>query len=795
MFDAVPRRAFLAAVVLLAACLGVAWLARRALAERYPLQGGEWWRPAASAPAIDPETLRRAEQKRKALEVELAERRERVRPVPRSLKDGVAVMQLGHAGPVSAVGWYGRDVLTAGADATLRVWRPAPVRPRLLLAMALPGVAGAVAGDPAGKRLWAAVGSDLLVVRSGESFELEARRRFPGGLVTRGLALADGGTRAVLLGVGGDDERAARGPEVVLRHFVAPDGALLKSVVVAASGPVLAAGLSPDGERVALLCGGSPLPVLEVRRTDDGSLLAASALASPGWGEEAAWASRSLRLAMGPDFVVVGGEGGTAVWDLAADGRAGPDRAWSARLGSGSGGASPAACAGAFVTADGAVGEPWLLTRGAAGWTAAALGGVVRSGASGGDGAARAPARLACADAAHVAVAGPEAGVDGLRILSPDGDGRASAAPLRFDPAVGADGDVVRLEPVTSSPAAEAVWPAELRLDTMTVVRPSPGEAACALDASTGEVVVVREGAFWSGRGGQARRLAEGEGAACQALRGGTLAVLRGDVLELVATASGAVTGSWSLPEWLGGGPARVSLSRDGRSAVVATAGGFAAYRAGAAEPVLYFPAEGYGDAPAEFLLGGDRVALGRDDGALEIWSIEDGEVEREFAGFGTLAGRATTLRGSDDGETVFAGSSRGSVSAWHVRTGNQRWGKILFDGAVTTVVAVAQAGWVLASDGRTVSLLGRKSGDVLVSVAFDRDGDWLAATPDGYHVSSGPAGEALLGLRMRQQPGPADALAFRMVAAGDPDFALLGGALDALRVTLLGAGEDGEKP
>ncbi|MBI5486129.1 MAG: WD40 repeat domain-containing protein [Deltaproteobacteria bacterium] len=813
MFEAVPRRTLVVAAAIFAACLGVAWLSRWVLAERYPLKGGEWWRPAESAPVIDPETLRHAEQKRLALHAELAERRGRVRPIPQGLKDGSAVVQLGHAGSVSAVGWYGRDVLTAGTDATLRVWRPAPDRPRLLFAIPLPGVADALAGDPVARRLWAAIGSGLLVIRAGDSFETENRRHLPGGFLVRGLALADGGTRAVLLAVGGESGSEPRAPRVELRHFLAPDGLPLKSVPVATSGPVLAAALSPDGERVGLLVVGSPLPTLELHRTDDGSLLSASTLALPGWDAAAPWTPRSTRLALGPDFVAVGGDGGTWAWALAADGSLVPDPAWSVPADSRSDGASLVACAGTVATVDRVDGRGWLVTRGTSGWTRAAIDAVVPAAAPGGSDAQAPPARVACVDGAHVVVAARESGVDGIRILSPDGDGRVAAAPALADPAVSPDGNVVRLEPVapwltgdamfsllerhkpdgsTSYGEPDPVRPAEVHLDTMTLERLAPREWACAVDPSNGDSIVLRDGAFWSGPGDHPQRVASEERAECLALRGGTLALVHQGDLELLSATTGDLVGSWRLPEWLGSELSRVSLSRDGRSAAATTSHGFVVYQAGVVEPVLYYPAEGYFDAPAEFLPGGGRVALGRDDGVIEIWSLAEGEVDREVTGFGAVAGRPTVLWASDDGEAIFAGGSRGAVAAWRLRTGNQLWGKFPFDGPVSTVVAAPRTPWVLVSDRRTSSLLDRKSGDVLLTFAIDRDGNWLAATPDGYHVSSGPAGETLLALRLwGGELRPTDAVPFRMVAAGDPDFASLGNAFDALRVTLIGAGEE----
>jgi WD40 repeat protein len=219
--------------------------------------------------------------------------------------------------------------------------------------------------------------------------------------------------------------------------------------------------------------------------------------------------------------------------------------------------------------------------------------------------------------------------------------------------------------------------------------------------------------------------------------------------------------------------------------------GGFLVFRAGEGVSILEFPAEGYSGAPADLLPGGTRVAIGRNDGTLELWSVESGEVERSLYALGPLAGAPTALWAADDGETLYAGAARGVVGAWRVRTGSQRWFRFAFDGPVTTVVPLPRAGFVLASDRRTVVLLGVRTGDVLVTFALDGAGNWVAATPDGYHVASGRAADALLGLRFGAgSPAPVDRLPFRLLAAGDPDFGILGGALDALRVTLLGAAE-----
>jgi WD40 repeat protein len=214
-------------------------------------------------------------------------------------------------------------------------------------------------------------------------------------------------------------------------------------------------------------------------------------------------------------------------------------------------------------------------------------------------------------------------------------------------------------------------------------------------------------------------------------------AIRRGAELELIGS-SGESLARWAVPGWLGVEGERVATSRGGESAVVTTSRGFAVFAAGEAGPVTYFPSEGYLDAPAEFLVQGDRVAIGREDGIVEIWGLESGEVELEFAGFGALAGRPTVLWASDDGEALFAGSARGAVAAWNTRTGNQLWGEFPLEGKVTAVAPGSGASWVMATDGRRVVLLGRRTGDELLTFAIDREGEWVATTPDGYHVSSG---------------------------------------------------------
>jgi hypothetical protein len=765
-----PLRAVVAAVLLLAALAGVAVGARWILADRYPLRGGEWWRPAESAPFIDPATLARAEQQRKALDRELAERRERVRPVPEALKPGEAVLQAGPAGSISALGWFGPDLLSAGLDGTLRVWRPASGRLLLLLSMPLPAgnIPAAVVGVAKNRRVWVALEPDLLVQRWGDKLELESRRFLPDVARVLDLAVGDDGARTVLL-----VEPAGRSPgtpPLELRHHLAANDLPLKSVPLQPSAPILASALAPDGLRVALLLDTAPVPTLELRRADEGTVLSSSPLLVSWWPADGSLRPADSSLALGTDFVLVADRAGIAVADVAPDGTPSPFVAWPTAASDGTPVVAREACAAAVVLAG--PGSWSLVRRNGSSWERA-------------EGGTGAPSVVACADSSRLAWS---SGGD-VEVRAPDGSGRVGPWPI-LD-AVGIDESAARLlllaGPSAGSATAEVVS-VDLR-DFRVARRPLSG-AVRAFDVLGGVPVVERDGALWrEPEGGSAAVPGTTAGDDCAAVRGDALALLRDGAVELVSSA-GARLGRWSRPAWLGGAP-RVSLARDGRTVVLTGEGGFVAFRVGEPAAILDFPGEGYADAPADLLPGGARVAIGRNDGTLELWSIESGEADRSVLALGPLGGAPTALWAADDGETIYAGGARGAVGAWRVRTGSERWAVVAFDGPVTTVVPFPRAGFVLASDRRKVALLSVRTGDVLVTFALDGAGDWVAATPDGYHVASRPAAAALLGLRLAAgSPAPTDRLPFRLVTAGDPDFGTLGGALDALRVTLLGAAE-----
>ena len=90
--------------------------------------------------------------------------------------------------------------------------------------------------------------------------------------------------------------------------------------------------------------------------------------------------------------------------------------------------------------------------------------------------------------------------------------------------------------------------------------------------------------------------------------------------------------------------------------------------------------------------------------------------------------------------------------------------------------------------------LTAAKGGERLLRLALGDDGSWVAFTVDGYHVAGGPAGAGLLALRQPVDGAEPGARTWTVIGAEDPDFAALGGAVDALRVTLLGAASSGEE-
>jgi hypothetical protein len=345
----------------------------------------------------------------------------------------------------------------------------------------------------------------------------------------------------------------------------------------------------------------------------------------------------------------------------------------------------------------------------------------------------------------------------------------------------------------------------------------APGGAVRLVDAERGDAVLLKDvvpepeagprRSLVLARSGVEHEIPDvPQGGRVAALRGGIVAILVPGRPGTLLLSGEGVAASWTLPRWLGGdddevpwtswtqppwsgGPGtNVSLSADGRTATVTDRGGFAVFRAGVDEPLLFFEGLGYEDAPADVAPDGSRVVVATAHREVEFWSVETAEVERSLLAFPASAGRPTALRFGPDGEMLFLGSSRGAILGWDGRTGNPVWRAMAHDAAVSTVVPLPARGWLVTSDGLTVVLSELRTGESLVVCAFERDRSWAVTTTDGYHVSGGRAGQGLVGLRFERRLAsgwavPADVV----LAADDPDLARLGNAVDAIRVTLIG--------
>jgi hypothetical protein len=760
------RRAVLLVVGLLALTAGVAGLARWRLDRGHPPAPADWWRPRAAVPVIDPALLARAARERRALDEELASRRERLRPVPERLAEATAVAQLGHVGPITALAWYGADLLTAGRDATLRYWRFDGRRLRPASSGSLPGEATALAASPSRGRVWAYVEPGLLVAREGERLELERVRPLPAGRAL-GLAAADDGQHVVLL-----LERPAAGGGVALavRHYLEPETVLLKEVALDAVRP-LSAALAPDGERVAVLVGSATGPVVELRRAADGAVLRTVSPGVPWWTVEAPGPLDRPTVGLGSDFLAVADAGGVVFVPLGADAAPGAPVSFPRDGLSGGVAAVGAACDGAVVASGPA--EAVVLRRTADGWRAERAGSVVD--------------RAACTAGGTVVALVRGAG---LEVRSPAGS--AEVGP----------GGALSGATLVGGGAGVALWRADgsaalartsFELGGFTATSGAAAGELLAVDAGSGEALRSAAGQLWLDTAGGSAEWRGVEGAHPVALRAGVVASFDPGGRRLVLQdRAGAERGSWPVPEWLG--LPHVSLCADGRTVVAAGAGGFSAWRAGSEEPLLYFPGEGYEAAPAEVTPDGRYVVVGRGDGTIEQWSPASWEVERSWFAINAQGGRPTVIRWSADGEALYVGGSRGGVVALQGRTGNPLWGDVLHEGPVTVLEPAAAGPWVLSADGRTAALTAARGGERLLRLVAGRAGSWAAFTDDGYHVTGGPAGAELLALRPRAAGAEPGKPGWTLVGAEDSDFAGLGGAVDALRVTLLGVAAAGEE-
>lgn len=763
------RRIVLPVVLLFVLCAAAAGLARWRLSRAHPFAPAGWWRPREVPPAVDPELLARASRERRALAEELAERRARLRPVPERLRGATAVGQIGHAGRVTALAWRGADLWTTGEDGTLRVWRFDGRRLREGRAVALPGPAEAVAAAPDGERVWVFVAPGRLVTREGPDLEVERVRAAPSGHAL-GLAPADEGRRVVLL----LERRGADGSRsLAVCHYLEPETVRLKEVALEVVAP-LAAALSPDGERVAVLARGDAGPVVELRRSADGALLGTVPLPAPARDAEAPGPPATATLGFGSDFLAVADAGGLRVVPLEADGAPGAAVLFPGEADAAGGRAVLGACDSAVVV--GGAGAASVVRRTPEGWRSEAAGAEA--------------SRAACTAGGTVTAL---AHGERLEVRSPSGPA-ASISAARLS-AVALVGEGAFVETVWTGEAGRA---GRTRFDLERFAASSaeaPGELL-AMDASSGEALWSAADGVRFETGTESKGWTAAEGTRPVAMRGGRIASLAeaGDRVVL-QDREGSVLGSWSPPEWLGGN-VRLTPCVDGRTVVATGTGGFAAWRAGRADVLVEFPGEGYEGAPAETSPDGRLVLVGREDGTVEGWGVESWDVERSFFAIGAQGGRPTVLRWSADGEVLYVGGSRGGVVALQGRTGNPLWGAAAHEGPVTVVEPDRSGSWVLTADGRTAALTAARGGERLVRFVVGDDGSWAAFTEDGYHAAGGPEGQRLLALRLSPEEGAkAAGRVGPMVGAEDEAFGRLGGATDALRATLLGAAAPAEEP
>jgi hypothetical protein len=544
---------------------------------------------------------------------------------------------------------------------------------------------------------------------------------------------------------------------------------LLKEVPLRVATPLDVA-LSADGERVALLNHGALGLLVELRSAADGTLLSVTPVVAPWWTVERRGPHGAATLGFGTDVLAVADEGGVLVVPLGADGTLGEPIAFPSGAEGGGVSAVRHVCDGAVVV-DGPSGVT-VLRRAADGWRAEPAG--------------RGASLAACTAGGTVVALARD---DGLEVRSPAGsDAVASSAVLVGALLVGGGAGVELLQRDGSGAILRtSVGLTDFAATTVT----STGEFR-AFDPASGELL-------WLGTDGL--RLESSDGATTRlAAAGARVVAVRAGVLLGVDSAagrrvllqdrSGGVLGSWSMSSW--SDVPQLSLCADGRTVVGSGPDGFVVWRAGVEEPVLYFEGESYEQAPGEISPDGRFVLVGRNDGTVEFWGLESWEVERSLFAINEQGGRPTVVRWSADGEALYVGGARGGVVALQGRTGNPLWGDVLHEGPVTVLEPSAAGSWVLSADARTAALTAARGGEPLVRLAVGGDGSWAAFTVDGYHAAGGPDGARLLALRLRAAGAEPGRPGWTVVGAEDPDFAALGGAVDALLVTLLGAASSG---
>ncbi|MBN1774120.1 MAG: WD40 repeat domain-containing protein, partial [Deltaproteobacteria bacterium] len=476
-------------------------------------------------------------------------------------------------------------------------------------------------------------------------------------------------------------------------------------------------------------------------------------------------------VGLGVDFLAIADEGGRYVVPLGGGGEVGQPVALPAEAGSSGPMGIEAVCDGAAAIEY--PGGVEVLRRTASGWRSESIDGKAWGEACTAGGTVVALVRnqgFEVRSAAGVAAVASGASLAGAMLV----DGGAGVDLLRGDGPSGTTRVSFDLQEFTVSSARVEATVAELDPATGAVLW--SGEDGLRLETPAGSSVFEAAGGWRP-----------------VALRSGVAASIgpSGDRVALL-DGTGVVLGEWRRPGWLE--VSSLAPGVDGRTVVGSGPQGFVVWRTGREEPVLYFEGEGYAGAPAEVSPDGGSVLIGRDDGMLETWSLESWEVERSFFAINEQGGRPTVIRWSADGETLFVGGARGGVVALHGRTGNALWGDVLHDGPVTVLEPGTAGPWVLSADARTAVLTAARGGERLIRLALGVDGSWAAFTVDGYHVTGGASGTELLALRVPLPGGEPGKQDWTLVGADDPDFGTLGGAVDALRVTLLGAASSGEE-